>query len=244
MSFIILRYVNDAKSNLYWNRCYDCIRKYYPVNTIYIIDDHSKYQPVRIGHDTSNTHVINSDLPPGRGELLPYYYLLTKKFSKNAVYIHDTIFIHKKIDKSLLNTSSYHFMWTAEHKWDPDIDVLQILNKFDNSTDLINFYKTKHKWSVCFGGMAILNLDFIQHIFNNKNYMDILIDVITTRSKRMSFERIIAVLLSYYGNNPTKPVNGDIHKSLKWGTNYETYLKFPNHDKIYKIWTARKSPNP
>jgi hypothetical protein len=33
----------------------------------------------------------------GRGELLPYYYFLKNKFFENAVIIHDSVFIHKRI---------------------------------------------------------------------------------------------------------------------------------------------------
>ena len=39
--FIILRHVNSSITNTYWIRCYDSIRKYYPENTILIIDDNS-----------------------------------------------------------------------------------------------------------------------------------------------------------------------------------------------------------
>ena len=39
--FIMLRHVNNEHTNVYWNKSYDCIRKYYPEHPIVILDDHS-----------------------------------------------------------------------------------------------------------------------------------------------------------------------------------------------------------
>lgn len=40
LSFIILRHVGNEYQNLFWNECYDCMRKFYKHEKIYIIDDH------------------------------------------------------------------------------------------------------------------------------------------------------------------------------------------------------------
>ena len=77
LSFIILRHVGNEYQNMFWNECYDCIRKFYKHEKIYIIDDNSKYEPKRNGN-LFNTYIINSEFPPNRGELLPYYYYYTK----------------------------------------------------------------------------------------------------------------------------------------------------------------------
>ena len=74
LSFIILRHLGNENQNIYWNVCYDNIRKIYKTEPIYIIDDNSKYPPKRIGEKLINTKIINSEFPPNRGELLPYYY--------------------------------------------------------------------------------------------------------------------------------------------------------------------------
>ena len=39
LSFIILRHVENEYQNLFWNECYDCIRKFYKHEKIYIIDE-------------------------------------------------------------------------------------------------------------------------------------------------------------------------------------------------------------
>ena len=101
LSFIILRHVENEFQNKFWNECYDCIRKFYKNEKIYIIDDHSKYKPKRSGK-LFNTYIINSEFPPNRAELLPYYYYYTKEFSKNTIILHDTVFINSKMIHSFL----------------------------------------------------------------------------------------------------------------------------------------------
>lgn len=39
--FIVLRHVNSAQTNEYWQESYKSIRTHYPDTPIYIIDDHS-----------------------------------------------------------------------------------------------------------------------------------------------------------------------------------------------------------
>lgn len=243
LSFIILRYVSNKKQNLYWNYCYNCIRKFYKREKIYIIDDHSKYKPTRlkICDKLFNTTIINSELPAKRGELLPYYYYYTKEFSENTIILHDTVFINSKIDSRLLNTQTYHFLWNAKNIWDYlyKVRILEILTKMNNSKKLILRFNNKTKWNVCFGGMAILNLNYIKKIFDNTNYFEILISEIKTRNDRMCFERIIAVLLT--NNIKTISLNGDIHNDQQWGYNLYNYLKENDKKKnMYKIWVGRK----
>lgn len=238
LSFIILRHVENEDQNMFWNECYDCIRKFYKHEKIYIIDDNSKYEPKRNGN-LFNTYIINSEFPANRGELLPYYYFYTRQFSKNTIVVHDTVFINSKIDQSLLNTKTYHFLWSAIHEWDPNKRILEILKKMDNSTELIKKFNSKNEWDVCFGAMAILNLDYIKKIFDNTNYFKILISEIKSRDDRICFERIIGILLSC--SIKTKAVNGDIHQDLKYGTDWSFYKKNNNKNKnMYKVWVGRK----
>jgi len=243
LSFIILRHVGDNNQNIFWNACYDYIRKFYKTEPIYIIDDNSKYNPTRIGKQMTNTEIINSEFPPNRGELLPYYYFHKHKFSKNTVILHDTVYIHKKIDPILLYTKNYHFLWYANHNSDKNTkkDVLEVLEKMDYKETNISLYHNKNKWDVCFGGMAILNLDYINSIFNNNNYFEVLLDEINTRHRRCCFERIISILLTK--DKKTIHVNGNIHEDQKWGTTYDSYNKIKNlnTDKnMSKIWLGRE----
>ena len=243
LSFIILRHVGNKNQNIYWNVCYDNIREIYKTEPIYIIDDNSKYNPTRIGKKMKNTTIIKSEFPHNRGELLPYYYFHKYKFSKNTIILHDTAYIHKKIDPKLLYTKTYHFLWDAYHDWDVNYDepILDILKKMDNEKNNITLYNNKDKWNVCFGGMAILNINYLNSIFDNNNYFNVLLKEINSRSRRMCFERIIAILLTK--DKKTKSMNGIIHTDQKWGTKITEYNKLKNintNKKMSKIWLGRE----
>ena len=109
----------------------------------------------------------------------------------------------------------------------------------DNSKKLIQNYNNNTEWDVCFGAMAILNLDYIKKIFDNTNYFKILISEIKSRNDRICFERIIGLMLSYLIK--TKAVNGDIHQDLKYGTNWSSHKKNNNKNKnMYKVWVGRE----
>ena len=93
--FIITRHVNSEKTNMYWNRCVRCIRTFYPLKKIVIIDDNSDQSFVKDEFNYRNVIHIQSEFP-GRGELLPYYYFHKNKFFENAVIIHDSVFFHER----------------------------------------------------------------------------------------------------------------------------------------------------
>ena len=59
VGFIMLRHVNSISTNKYWIYSYDCIRKYYPDNTILIIDDNSNYEFIT-KKNLYKTIIINS----------------------------------------------------------------------------------------------------------------------------------------------------------------------------------------
>ena len=83
LGFIVLRHVNNNKTNKYWIHSYNCIRKFYPENIILIIDDNSNYNYVTT-KNLYNTIIIRSEYP-GRGEVLPYYYYIKYRLFDIAV---------------------------------------------------------------------------------------------------------------------------------------------------------------
>ena len=240
--FIILRHVNNNKANIYWSHCYDQIRIYYSNVKIIIIDDNSKYKPIKLGDNLdNNTQIINSEFPPQRGEFLPYYYFYKKRFAKRAVIIHDTVFLHKKIKKYQLFTEKYYFLWDFEHKWDNEKEILNIIDQFDDSEIIKEFYYSKEKWKGCFGAMSIINLNYLTSIFNKFNYIDVFIKNVNSRERRMAFERLVALLLTYYDNSKMS-INGNIQKNLKWGIDYKSYILKLDKNKMEKIWLGRGAP--
>ena len=228
LGFIILRHVNSEVTNKYWIYCYECIRKFYPENKILIIDDNSNSD--YLTNDVLyKTKIINSEFK-GRGEVLPYYYYLHNKEFDKALIIHDSVFIHKKVD---LSVDNYKILWSFEHRWDQIEDETRIINIIDDH-ELTEFYKNKSLWKGCFGGMSIITHDYL--VFIDKKYnISKLLNCIKTRYNRSSFERIIACMLQKQGVNET--LFGDLHKYTEWG------IKFKNRDKhdlpFVKVWTGR-----
>jgi hypothetical protein len=229
IGFIILRHVNDKKTDIYWKTSYDHIRKFYPENEIVIIDDNSD-KNILTEKKMYKTKIINSEYP-GRGELLPYYYYLKYNFFETAVIIHDSVFINKYID---FKVDTYKFLWDFKHQWDHTDEEIKFIEKF-NSPELLSFYKNKDEWVGCFGCMCSIKHEYLKRI-NEKHNLNVLLDVIKTRYNRESFERVIACMLQMYETHTT--LLGDIHEYMKWGVTYneiENYKDLP----IIKIWTGR-----
>lgn len=227
--FIILRHVKCQTTNTYWVNCYECIRKYYPENKIMIIDDNSD-KKFLTSHKLHNTTVINSEYP-GRGELLPYIYFLKNKLFDTAIIIHDSVFINRNIDFSV---DKYKMLWEFEHDWD-DIRNDTRLIKTLNDNELLDLYNNKHLWKGCFGGMTIICHEFLVFL-NNKYNFSILLGHILTREDRMSFERIIGVILQKH--HKTQSLLGNIHKYCPWGITIDLVYYFM-HLPIIKVWTGR-----
>ena len=97
--FIITRHVNSESTNRYWNHSVKCLRTLYPLKKIIVIDDNSKKEFLNADHEYENVEYVISEFP-GRGELLPYYYLYKNHYFDNAIIIHDSVFIQKRIKRS------------------------------------------------------------------------------------------------------------------------------------------------
>ena len=106
IGFIILRYVMSEKTNMLWQECYKCIRKFYD-NPIVIIDDNSDSKFLTT-LEMTNVTIIQSEYPK-RGELLPYYYFLKEAWFDTAVILHDSVFIQAPIKFDKPNFFLWHF---------------------------------------------------------------------------------------------------------------------------------------
>ena len=227
--FIVLRHVNNEITNTYWIRCVNSIRQYYPENEIIIIDDNSNYEYVT-EEILYKTTIINSEYPK-RGELLPYYYYLHNKLFDVAVIIHDSTIINKYID---LSVDKYKFLWDFEHNWDQIEDETKMINAFDD-LELTNFYESKNLWKGCFGGMSIITHNYLSHV-NDKYDISKLLNYITSRYNRCSFERVIACLLQKEEQQAS--LLGNIHKYCPWGICVHDIEHF-RHLPLIKYWSGR-----
>ena len=246
--FIILRHVNSTETNKYWQESYHCIRKIYPTNKIVIIDDDSN--PVYLTVISMiNTIIFESEFKK-RGELLPYYYYLQNKWFENAVILHDSVFIKADIvTKYVKYNVPYKMLWHfITHLQDQDNYILPLIFSLNNSSQLLDFYNSK-KWNGCFGGMAIINHDFLTYL-NNKYNICNLLSKITTRDDRIAFERVIACMVQCEDKKIQIGILQDILAYCQWGYSFDAYLndlnclggdglnklhKYP----VIKVWTGR-----
>lgn len=235
--FIILRCVKKKEHDALWKECYQCIRKFYD-NEIVIIDDNSDETLIE-NINLINTKIIKTEYP-GRGELLPYYYLYKLKLFNKAVILHDSMFIQQKIDFSQIK--DIKFLWHFEiHKYDNVPLEEKYIKLLKNNDDIISFYHSQ-KWYGCFGMASIIEYDFLKYL-NNKYDLFKLIDYIKTRADRMTLERIISVL-SFFEKRVLVhncSILGTIFNHYKhFGYTYSEYMeKKPDNYKIIKVWVKR-----
>jgi len=229
LGFIILRHVNSDLTNQYWNICYDRIRKFYPENTILIIDDNSQQKYIN-SRPLYKTLLIHSEYPC-RGELLPYYYYLQNKLFDKAVIIHDSVFVNAPMNT---HTDTYKMLWEFEHDWDQIQDETHMIQQFEDP-ELLTFYENKSLWKGCFGCMSIITYDYLYEI-NSKYNLSKLLPHVLTRYNRCSFERVIACLLQKTGKKTT--LHGNIHAYCPWGISINSIQSY-NYLPLIKVWTGR-----
>jgi hypothetical protein len=251
--FIITRHVNSEQTNKYWNHSLKLLRTLYPNNTIVIIDDNSNYDYVKAFHNYKNIIVIQSTYPK-RGELLPYIYYLRNKWFDNAVILHDSTFIHKYIpfDKFKLPVLPlWHHAYDKENltnllRLSHNLMNNRVLKKKLVNNDLnVLGMPNLNKFDLCFGAQCYINYDFLNNI-EKKYSLSNLLKVVTNRTDRCSFERIIGLLFFVEFNDiiKTRSLFGDImyhHKSF--GYDFNEYISdfYGKRLKqiVVKVWTGR-----
>ena len=160
--FIILRHVSKPGQNVLWINCYKQIRKFYD-DPIIIIDDNSCKNSIIRYIPLINCEVIQSEFP-GRGEILPYYYMFKNKLFKKAVVLHDSTYIIRKIDFNSCN-KPVQPLWTCCHKWNNEYKEIKFIKTImKDSEKLIKFYYNKTRWRLCFGAMSIVTFNFLEEM--------------------------------------------------------------------------------
>ena len=251
--FIISRHVNSIKTNKYWNNSIKLIRTLYPYRKIIIIDDNSKQEFVKSDFVYKNIEIIQSEFP-GRGELLPYYYYLKYKWFENAVILHDSVFIHRKIRFDKINHPVLP-LWHFEYDKENIHNILRICGWLKNNFKIINIMgnnnninilgmKSFDYFSCCFGVQTFINYNFLLHIENKYSICN-LINHVKTRIDRCAMERIMGLLfcLEYPTLIKYKSLLGNIISNGNWGYSFEQYVndikKQKNVKAIIKVWTGR-----
>ena len=249
--FIITRHVNSAQTNRYWNQNVRLLRALYPLRKIVIIDDNSNAEYVCDDGAYDNVQVIHSTFA-GRGELLPYYYLLKHKFFDNAVILHDGVFIHQRIQFEKLRGMPVLPLWSFNPDKENVGNTKRIVSHLRNSVgiqrmianDEIALPLFADKWHGCFGVQSYINLSFLERL-EQKYKITNLVHVVKCRADRCCLERIFGAI--FCAEYPTllkhNSLLGNIMTYQAWGYSYDEYTDdlqtgtIPR--KVVKIWTGR-----
>ena len=256
--FIITRHVNSEKTNKYWNQSVKLIRTIYPLRKIIIIDDNSNQQFVKTDFNYQNVTIIQSEYH-GRGELLPYVYYLKYKWFPNAVIIHDSVFIHKRIRFDNLNINVLPF-WHHSYDNENQNNIVRIAAGLTNNKKLI--YKIRQnqpnnivlklqttssndKVNLCFGCQCYIKLPFLERLQQKYNITN-LVNMVYNRTDRCSLERVLGLIFCEELPYLTKigSLFGDIMaKPRAFHYNYDDYeCELKNRKKMtamVKVWTGR-----
>jgi hypothetical protein len=250
--FIITRHVNSEKTNKYWNKCVRCIRAFYPLRKIIIIDDNSNQNFIKSDFEYSNIEIIQSEFH-GRGELLPYYYFYKNHFFENAVIIHDSIFFHKRINFEKLVGVKVLPLWHFEADKENISKTIIISNRLSNQTEILKKLSLNenilglnhHKWYGCFGVQSFINYNFLRYIEKKYNIFNLL-SIVKNREDRCSLERIFgAIFYTEENHNLTKikSLFGNIFNNQKWTYTFDDYENDIKQKKIskavIKVFTGR-----
>jgi hypothetical protein len=251
--FIMTRHVNSEKTNNYWNQSIKCIRRFYPNIKIVVIDDNSNYDFVKAEHEYKNIEIIQSEFK-GRGELLPYYYFCKNKFFDNAFIIHDSIFIHKRIDFDRLKDIDVLPLWHFNPDKENLHNSLQLVSNFRNQFLLyknltlseITILGRRPEWYGCFGVQSYINHNFLVRISNKYNLFTLL-NKVKSRPDRCCLERIFGLIFHLESGitQKYKSLFGNIHHyNSAFDYTYDKYKddltvkkKLPKG--IIKVWSGR-----
>jgi hypothetical protein len=251
--FIITRHVNSEKTNKYWNQCVKLIRIHYPFKKIIIIDDNSNYQFIQAEYDYKNIQIIQSEYPK-RGELLPYIYFLKYKWFDNAVIIHDSVFIHKRIPFENIKSPVLP-LWHYNYDKENLNNLLRICDNLNHNAYLKNKLNgaeinilglnKNNNFNLCFGVQSYINLRFLE-MLETKYFISNLVYVINSRIDRCGLERIMGLLFSEECSllKIRGSLFGNIMNHYKsFSYNYDEYISDFNNKKVcgsfVKVWSGR-----
>lgn len=258
--FIISRHVNSETTNKYWNECVRCIQRIHQGIQIVIIDDNSNYDFVKAFKEYENIKIVQSEYPK-RGELLPYYYFWKNRYWENAVIMHDSVFIHKRIPFRKLRANVlplWHF--SGAPKMENYQNSLRISRYLKNNvefrkhlyrdnhevTNIMSIHRKDGNWNGVFGVQSYINHGFLCKLQQKYEIFNML-NCVTNRPDRCCLERIFGLLFwledptvraipSLFGNIMTTPD--------AYGLSYDAYIDFMNkYGKVktayVKVWSGR-----
>ena len=248
LGFIITRYVTDELTANYWINAYKCIRQFYPLNKICIIDGGSNYDYIKLSDNMQfiNYEIIKTDYPKG-AMFSPYYYYFKYKWFDKAVILHDSVFINTYISFDEITTvrTIWHF---DDHRWDNYSYDTAIINLLSNNVELLKLYHTKSDWDGCFGCMSVITHSFLDYLNSKYNLINLIIHL-NNHNWQVALERVFGVIFTLEEPtlNITKSILGKHDAILSPSYSYKEYMIDRQHQlfndknkyRMIKVYTIR-----
>ena len=248
-AFIITTCVRNQTHLNYLKECVKHIRNVYPNMYIYVINDNSTLPINQI--NGPNIEIIPA-LSLRGGEINPYLFVLDPRCKHDKlVYIHDSVFIKKRIDHFIERRNEINFLWYALSAINNDTfheENTEILHKLyiycGNGKitigNFINMLKAQNKfYYVKFGSMSVFTKKFMEKVDLVTNIRQVA-HLFNKRVHRCFFERLLSILYVYiYGNdyNFRLSLCGNIFNfpAAMSNTNINIKTNLP----LVKVWQGR-----
>jgi hypothetical protein len=248
-AFIITTCVRNQKHMNYLKDCIRHIRNVYPDMHIYVINDNSTLSITEI--NGSNIEIIQA-LSLRGGEINPYLFILDPRCKHDKlVYIHDSVFIKRKIDNFINRRNEINFLWYAlsaidnDTFYDENTEILNSLYIYCGNGKItignfIKMLKSYHKfYYVKFGSMSVFTKRFMEKVDLVTNFRQVA-HLFNKRVHRCFFERLLSVLYVYiYGDdyNFRLSLCGNIFNfpAAFLNTNVDVNTNLP----MVKVWQGR-----
>ena len=127
------------------------------------------------------------------------------------------------------------------------VDQRRIISSLQRHGALLDFHNHQHQhWDSAFGGMSVVTHSYLQKI-HEQHDLGKLIQSVSTRYQRMSFERVIGCILCFHCQDKAKHKDnhvclGVIGKYCQWNLKYNSpkMNEYTETDMPFiKVWSGR-----
>jgi hypothetical protein len=245
--FVILRNIRNPADNDLWITSYNSIRKFY-TNKIIIIDDNSSMNTVN--GKLYETDILYSDYP-GAGECLPYFYFLMHRWADRMIFLHDTMFLHRRFLQHEVDTTlQFHWHFNPTDKeYVPRIQ--QLITSLKHHEPLLPHLspESRSQWKACFGVACVIDLSVVNLLEEKYKLFSTTVLMIRNRKDRQMMERLFGLVVFHENLVTTDKCSafGDILNYPKCFESQDTTVKTATYEveqagyntAILKVWRGR-----
>lgn len=264
IAFYLTRSARTIEHYLIYIDCIESIKNTYPEAPIIVIRDNESldFKALDINEkDENNIFYIDSEYKGAAESLRFYYYWKVNTFrdlyphipaTDYAICMHESMFIHSRINLNHINKYGYEDLFTALSSWNIPKDELAMIKLIPKNNDILNkVYCDNSKWHTNFGVCSVVTYDFICKVNDLFNvFTGEFLSAIKTHDQRVALERIWGLMFACVNYNPNT-VYGDINIYHGWMVQrfkldkdfyykfYCDHKEYYNNFPIIKCWVGR-----